>query len=336
MTASADRIGVVMGSETLPGPLLVEVARRAEALGYDTLWVGETWGHDAFSVLTRLAHHTSRVKLGSSVISIFSRSPGMLAQGIATLDEISEGRAILGLGPSSRNLVEGWHGVPFDRPISRIRELIPLLRLILSGERVDFEGEFYRMQGLRLAFRPPREQIPIYLAALSPRHLELTGELADGWLPTFFAPSRLEVLQTHIERGAATAGRGLDAITFAPWMLTCASGDPEAARTLARRHVAFFVAAYGDAYQKLVRRYGFEEEVDRLQELWKTDRKRLTSGVSDALLDAVAITGTPEACRERFGALRELGIELPAVQPPADAPFDVVIDTLEALAPLRA
>lgn len=325
----------MMASETLPGPLLIEVARRAEELGYDTLWVGETWGHDAFSVLTRLAHHTSRVQLGTCVISIFGRSPGMLAQGIATLDEISEGRAILGLGPSSRNLVEGWHGVPFDRPISRMRELVPLMRLILSGERVDFEGEFYRMRGLKLAFRPPRKKIPIYLAALSPRHLELTGELADGWLPTFFAPSRLASLRTHIERGAATAGRSLDTITFAPWMLTCASSNPEEARALARQHIAFFVAAYGDAYQKLVRRYGFEEEVDRLQELWKTDRKRLTSGVSDALLDAVAITGTPETCRERFGEMRELGIELPAVQPPAESPVRVVLETLEALAPRR-
>jgi len=323
----------MMGSETLPGPQLIEVARRAEAMGYDTLWVGETWGRDAFSVLTRLAHHTTRVKLGTSVVSIFSRGPGMLAQGITTVDEISEGRAILGLGPSSQNLVEGWHGVPFDRPIARIRELIPLLRLILSGERVDFEGEFYRMQGLRLAFPPVRDEIPIYLAALSPLHLQLTGEMADGWLPTFFAPSRLDGLKAHIEGGAAVAGRNLDAITFAPWMLTCASSDPEIARSLARQHIAFFVAAYGVAYQKLVRHYGFEEEVDRLQELWRTDRKQLTTGVSDALLDTVAITGTPETCRERFAELRELGIQAPVVQPPADAPFQVVIDTLEALAP---
>jgi len=322
-----------MGSETLPGPLLIEMAKRAESLGYEALWVGETWGRDAIAVLTRLAHHTSRVKLGSSVISIFARTPGMLAQGIATLDEISEGRAILGLGPSSRNLVEGWHGVPFDRPIARTRELIPLLRLILSGERVDFEGEFYRMQGLKLAFKPVRREIPIYLAALSPRHLELTGELADGWLPTFFAPSRLDQLGGYIERGAARGGRDTSAVTYAPWMLCCVSKDPEHARELARQHIAFFVAAYGDAYKKLVRRYGFEEEVEHLIKLWKTDRKRLTSGVSDALLDALAITGTADQCRERFALLHEAGIELPAVQTPAEAPIEVVMETLEALAP---
>ena len=333
MNSQSNRRGLMVASETLTGPKLLEVTRRAEELGYDALWIGETWGRDAFSVLTRLAHHTSRVKLGSSVISIFSRGPGMMAQSIATLDEISEGRAILGLGPSSRTLVESWHGVPFDRPISRIREILPLLRLILSGERVNFEGEFYQMQGLSLGFRPPRQEIPLYLASLSPNHLQLTGELADGWLPTFFAPSRAPKLQSHIERGAALAGRTLDAITFAPWMLTCAADDPETARTLARRHIAFFVAAYGDAYQKLIRRYGFEEEVDRLQELWKTDRKNLTAGVSDALLNAVAIAGTPETCRERFAELHEMGIEAPVVQPPADSPIEIVLGTLEALAP---
>lgn len=324
-----------MGSETLPGPLLIEMAQRSEELGYETLWVGETWGHDGIAVLTRLALATSRVKLGSSVISIFSRTPGMLAQSMATLDEISEGRAILGLGPSSRNLVEGWHGVPFDRPIARTRELIPLLRRILSGERVDHEGEFYRMQGLRLPFNPPRQEIPIYLGALSSRHLELTGEMADGWLPTFFAPEKLDDFRVDLARGAAKVGRSLDDVTFCPWMLTCAASDPEYARELAREHIAFFVAAYGDAYKKLVRRYGFDEEVERLLELWRTDRERLTEGVSDRLLDAVAITGTPAQCRERFMELYDLGIQMPALQTPARAPIEVVWETLDALAPAK-
>ena len=335
MASDVPRIGVVMGSETLPGPLLIEMAKRSEALGYEALWVGETWGHDGIAVLTRLALATSRVKLGSSVISIFSRTPGMLAQGIATLDEISGGRAILGLGPSSRNLVEGWHGVPFDRPIARTRELVPLLRRILSGERVDHEGEFYRMQGLRLPFRPARREVPIYLAALSPKHLALTGEVADGWLPTFFAPEKLDDFRVHMEQGAARAGRSLDAVTFSPWMLTCAASDPAVARGLAREHIAFFVAAYGDAYKKLVRHYGFDEEVDTLLELWKTDRANLGKGVSDRLLDAVAITGTAEQCRERFMGLHDLGVEMPALQMPARAPIEVVRETLEALAPAR-
>ncbi|MCP4907126.1 MAG: LLM class flavin-dependent oxidoreductase [bacterium] len=333
MAAERLRVGLVLGWDELPAETFVGLARRAEEQGYETLWVGETWARDAFSALTQIARGTSRIKLGTSVISIFSRTPGMIAQSVATLDEASGGRAILGLGPSSRTLVEGWHGVPFDRPISRMRELVPLLRRILSGERVDFEGEFYHMRGLSLGFEPPRGAIPIYLAALSPRHLELTGEIADGWLPTFFAPDRLDGFLTRLERGAARSGRALDAVDLAPWMLTCASRDPEHARSLARDHVAFFIAAYGDAYQKLVRRYGFEEEVERLVQLWKEDYKSVASGVSDALLDTLAITGTPEQCRERFAELYARGVDMPAVQMPARAPLEVVKETLDALAP---
>ncbi|MAG34092.1 MAG: LLM class flavin-dependent oxidoreductase [Deltaproteobacteria bacterium] len=333
MAAELNRIGVVLGWDAIPMNGFVAWAQRAEELGYETLWVGETWARDAFAVLAQIALGTSRIKLGTSVISIFSRTPGMLAQSAATLDEISGGRTILGLGPSSRTLVEGWHGVPFDRPIERMRELVPLLRKILSGERVDFEGEFYRMSGLSLGFDPPRHEIPIYLGSLSPLHLELTGELADGWLPTFFAPARLEGFIAHLARGAERAERTLGAVDLAPWMLTCASRDPAQARALAREHVAFFTAAYGDAYQKLVRRYGFEDEVDRLALLWKNDRTRLVSGVSDALLDTVAITGTPEQCRERFAELHARGLDLPAVLIPTRAPLEVVRETLEAIAP---
>jgi probable F420-dependent oxidoreductase len=332
MTDRLRRTGLVLAHELMSSSQRIELARRAETLGYEVLWVGETWVFDSLPILAELALNTSRVQLGTSVISIFSRTPGMLAQGIATLDDISQGRSILGLGPSSRTLVEGWHGVPFDRPIARMRELVPLLRQILSGERVSFEGTFYRMEGLKLP-RPPRRDIPIYLAALSRRHLELTGELADGWLPTFFAPDRLEEFRTHMRRGAASVGRELARVTLAPWILTCVSEDPEQARELARQHIGFFVAAYGDAYRKLVRRYGFDEEVDRLLELWQTDRKALTSGVSDALLNAIAITGTPAQCRERFEMLYDQGIDLPAVLVPSQAPMDVYLETLEALAP---
>lgn len=326
------RVGVVMSSEVFPPAVLAELGRDLEELGYDTLWVGETWSRDGFGVLTNLALHTSRVKLGTSVISIFSRTPGAIAQSIATLDEISGGRAILGLGPSSRNLVEGWHGVPFDRPIARMRELLPLLRRILSGERLDFEGEFYRMRGMQLPI-PVRADLPIYLAALSPHHLELTGELADGWLPTLFSWDQLPWFQGHIQRGAARAGRKPGDVTLAPWVLSCASKDAARARALARDHIAFFAAAYGDAYNKLVRRYGFDAEADRLIELWKSDRAHLATGVSDALLDAIAISGTPEQCRERFASLHAMGIDLPAVLPPFRAPIEVIRETVEALAP---
>ena len=335
MRDAHSRVALVMNGDDHPGRPLVELAQRAEELGYDTLWVGETWARDAFVVLTELALATSRIRLGTSVISLWSRTPGMLAQSIASLDEVSGGRAILGLGPSSRNLAEGWHGARFERPVAHMRELVPLLRRILSGERVDFEGEFYRMQGLRLPFPAPQGQVPIYFGAISERHLELTGELADGWLPTFFSETHFDTLRAPIERGAQRAGRSLDAVTLAPWVMACPLPDREQARSLARAHIAFFVAAYGDAYNALVRRYGFEEEALRLLELWQTDRSRLASGVSDALLDALAITGTPEQCRERFYALHDQGVDMPAVLPPSRSSLSELHTTIEAMAPGR-
>lgn len=333
MTPEETRCGFVLGADAMPRRTLIELAQRAEALGYEVLWVGETWGRDVFGVLAALAGATSRVKLGTAVVSAFSRTPGLLAQSIATLDETSDGRALLGLGPSSRTLVEGWHGMRFEHPIERIRELVPLLRRILAGERVDFEGRFFRMRGLRLPFEPPRREIPIYLAALSPRHLELTGELADGWLPTYVSRDHLDWFRGHLHAGAARSGRAPETIVEAPWILTCACDDPARARALARDHLAFYTTAYGDAYQKLVRRYGFVEEADRLNALWRNDRDRLASGVSDAMLAALSVTGTPTECREAFDGLRARGIALPGVLVPTRAPFDVVRGTLEALAP---
>jgi len=333
MQPEPNRTGFVLGADSMPRQRLIDLARHVEALGYEALWVGETWGRDAFGVLAQLAIHTTHVTLGTAVVSAFSRGPGLLAQSIATLDEISDGRAILGLGPSSRTLVEDWHGLHFERPIARIRELVPLLRRILAGERIDFEGEFFRMHGLRLPFEPLRREIPIYLAALSPRHLELAGEIANGWVPTYLSTRHLDWFREHLATGAARSGRSLDAIVQAPWLLTCAAEDPEHARSLARNHLAFYTTAYGDAYQKQARRYGFVEEADRLGELWRDDRENLASGVSDEMLDALSITGTPAECRDAFAALREKGVDLPAILVPTRAPFEIVRGTLEALAP---
>ena len=162
---------------------LIAVAQAADRLGYESFWTGESWGRDAFTVLTMLACHTERIGLGTGIVTVYSRTPGLIAQSIASLDQISGGRAILGLGSSGRIVVEDWHGVKFDHPVGRTAEYIDIIRMALSGERVNYEGSFYELKRFRMGVRPVQERIPIYVASLGRRNLELTGRAADGWLP---------------------------------------------------------------------------------------------------------------------------------------------------------
>src|SRR5215475_11231949 len=159
------RIGLTLPrTEDLPRQEIVEVVRQAEDLGYDSVWVGESWGRDGFTWLTQLACHTSRIKLATGITTVYSRSPALIAQTVASLDEISSGRVILGLGTSGPIVIENWHGLPFNRPLRRTREYIEIIRLILSGERVNYQGEIFQLKGFRLPFAPVRPKIPIYVA----------------------------------------------------------------------------------------------------------------------------------------------------------------------------
>ncbi|MEZ4547320.1 MAG: LLM class flavin-dependent oxidoreductase [Thermodesulfobacteriota bacterium] len=165
-----------------PGEL-VEFARLAEGLGYHSIWVPEMWGRDAFSILGLLAANTTRIKLATGIVPVFSRAPSVIAQTIATLDEISGGRMILGLGTSGPAVIENWHGMKFKKPLQRTREYVEIIRMILSGGKVDYDGEIFKLKGFRLQFSPPRPDIPILVAAIGPKNIRLTGEVADGWIP---------------------------------------------------------------------------------------------------------------------------------------------------------
>ena len=163
---------------------IIALARRADELGYDSLWVGESWGRDVFTVLTMMACHTGRIRLGTGIVTVFSRTPALVAQSIASLDVASQGRAVLGLGTSGRIVIEEWHGVKYDRPVERTREYIDIVRMALAGQRVDYQGSLFQLSRFRLTFSPVQERIPIYVASLGPRNLALTG----SW-PTAGSPS---------------------------------------------------------------------------------------------------------------------------------------------------
>src|ERR671919_1871267 len=218
------RIGLTLPrSEDLPRQEIVEVVQHAEALGYDSVWVGESGGRDGFTWLTQLACHTSRIKLATGITPVYSRSPALIAQTVAALDEISAGRVILGLGTSGPIVIENWHGLPFQRPLRRTREYIEIIRLVLSGERVNYQGEIFQLKGFRLPFTPPRPAVPIYVASLGPLNLRLTGELADGWLPIYLDAGYLPKFQRELALGAQKAGRALTAVDVAPYILACVS-----------------------------------------------------------------------------------------------------------------
>jgi coenzyme F420-dependent oxidoreductase len=328
------RIGLTLPrSEDLPRQEIVDIVQQAESLGYDSVWVGESWGRDGFTWLTQLACHTARIKLATGITTVYSRSPALIAQTVASLDEIAAGRVILGLGTSGPIVIENWHGVPFDRPLRRTREYIEIIRLILSGERVNYQGEIFQLKGFRLPFMPVRPTVPIYVASLGPQNLRLTGELADGWLPIYLDANHLPDFQRDLERGAKQAGRALNAIDVAPYILSCVSEDVEAARRLVKAHLAYYIGGMGTFYADLIARYGFADDVGRVREAWShRDRQAAASHVTDDMVAHMAICGSPREGRAQLEAYRAAGITLPIVSFAHGASRDMVQQTLEGLA----
>lgn len=290
------------------------IAQRAEALGYESLWVAEAWGTDAISILGAVAAATQRVQLGTAIINVFSRTPALIAQTAATLDALSGGRFVLGLGTSGHQVVHGWHGIPFERPVLRTREVIEIVRTVLQRKPLRHEGDvFHLAQGLKLMMHPLKSEVPIYLATLTPAGLRLTGELADGWMPTMFAPEHLDVFRPELEEGARRGGRDLARLSIAPLVPVAIADDLRAGREAVRPWAALYVGGMGSRernyYNQTVMRYGFTAEARRVQDLFLAGQKiEAAAALSDTLLDAVAITGPPAKIKERLDAYRAAGV----------------------------
>ncbi len=316
---------------------VIASAKLADELGYDTMWVGESWGWDVFTTLTMIACHTSRIRLGTGIATVFSRSPAMTAQSIASLDVISGGRATLGLGTSGRIVIEDWHGVEYSKPLERTREYVNIIRLILSGQRVDFQGKMFNLARFRLPFYPVQENIPIYIASLGPKNLALTGELADGWLPTWPHVGHLLDMFRVVEKGAATAHRSPADIDVAPSILCYVSRNREEeaeARRLLSGHIAYYVGGMGTYYYDLFTRYGYGEEATLIRQAWLSgDRGGAMALVSQDMLDNITITGDEDTCREKLSRYRDNGATSPVIGCPHGCNTDIVLRTIRALAP---
>jgi F420-dependent oxidoreductase-like protein len=294
---------------------LFPLVEEAERLGFDSVWVAEAWGTDAVSVLGWLAGRTERIKLGSAIMQIPGRTPANTAMTAATLDLLSGGRFLLGLGTSGPQVVEGWHGQPWGKPLGKTREYVEIVRTALRRDVVAHEGEHYRIpwdgQGatglgkpLKLMLRPLRAEIPIYLAALGPKNVALAAEIADGWLPIFVAPERFG---DAFGPSLAAAPPGFEIAATASVFV---GDDVAALRDALRPHVALYVGGMGakgrNFYNRLVRRYGWEEEAERIQELYLAGKQReAIAAVPDELVDAVSLVGPKERIAERLEAWRE-------------------------------
>jgi len=313
---------------------LIEIARLAEELGYNSIWVPEMWGRDAFSLLTLLALNTKTVKLGTGIVSVFSRTPALIAQTIATLDEISEGRMILGLGTSGPIVIKDWHGLDFEKPLQRTREYVEIIRIILNGERVNYEGEIFKLKNFRLQFTPIRNNIPIYIASLGPKNVRLTGELAVGWIPFLVPLEFLRDARKELESGAKAKGRDLDQIMVCPYIPACISRDVDSSKRVVQEHIAYYLGGMGAFYYEMISRYGFQDEANLIVEAWKRGSKnQAVQGVSDTMLNSIAIVGTKDEGKKKLKEYIQAGADLPILIFPPKSSRDMVKETIRELAP---
>ncbi|HKF38859.1 MAG TPA: LLM class F420-dependent oxidoreductase [Ktedonobacteraceae bacterium] len=297
------------GAGAIDGVALVQ---EAERLGYDSVWTAEAYGSDAVTPLTWVGALTSKIKLGTAILQMPARTPAMTAMTAATLDLLSGGRVLLGLGLSGPQVVEGWHGQPYGKPLVRTREYIEIVRRIWARETpLDYQGEEYQIpikggtglgKPLKLITHPLRSRIPIYLAAIGPKNIELAGELADGWLPIFFSPLREAAYLAPLEAGLAKR-QGPEAFDIAPSVTVVLGSDTQACRNLVKPALALYIGGMGargkNFYNDLARRYGYEAAADQIQDLYLAGRKNeAIAAVPDALVDEVALCGPKERIAE--------------------------------------
>src|SRR5438309_2425037 len=305
----------------------LEMTREAEALGYDSVWSAEAYGSDAATVLAWLAAQTSKIKLGSAIFQMPGRSPGLTAMTAATIDQLSGGRMLLGIGSSGPQVAEGWHGQRFAKQLQRTREYVAVVRMALARERVEFHGDTLELplpdgpgKALKLTIAPVQERIPIYLAAIGPKNTALAGEIADGWIPTLFSPEHVGESRALLAEGAARVGRSLAGFDVAPTVNVLITDDVERGRDAMRPLLALYVGGMGSRaqnfYNQLMVRYGFEAAAREVQDLYLEGRREeAMAALPDALIDSVCLCGPAEHVRDRLAVYREAGVGTLGVMP---------------------
>jgi len=313
------RISYSLGS-ILTVQQILNCANTLSKYSPDSVWIPETWGMENFSMLSSLSQKITTAKIGSSIINIYSRSPAVIAMGAATIDTISNGRLILGLGTSSTPIVEHFHGYKFKNSILRMKEYVEIIRLIMSGKQIDFNGKIFSLKNFSLLIKPPRQNIPIYLAAVNQNMVNLCWEIADG---VIFYLRPISELQNTI-----SAKQSKKVIDVACQIITCVSNDAEKAIIRAKTTLAFYISV-GKIYRDFLSKNGFSNEVKNIyEEYQKTGFKSNYELVTDSMLDSLTICGTPDNCLKQLKKFQQAGVDLPIIQ---FNPIDSVAESFQLL-----
>ncbi|MFZ0887153.1 MAG: LLM class flavin-dependent oxidoreductase [Candidatus Binataceae bacterium] len=296
--------------------VLIERAKLAEQAEVHSMWVAEAWGRDAFTTLTLLAEHTRKIQLATSIVNIYSRTPAALAQHFATLDELSGGRMIIGLGTSGPQVIEHFHGIPFNPPLTRLREVVDIINLLMAGQPLNYPGKLFKLaRGFTLRFEPVRNHIPIFIASMNKRSVEFTAQKADGWMPVMIPMSALKKTIGEFRDVAAKAGRDPRSVAVKSAGAVHVTRDPDRARAAHAGTTAFYAARMGTFYGEQLTRFGFGNDVKKIRDAWAAGgAKAGAEAVSPKLTNELAYSGDLRGAIERLKAQEEAGVDLHQVE----------------------
>jgi probable F420-dependent oxidoreductase len=313
------RIGIAVSGSPNPAEI-IDLVVLAERLGYESAWVAEGHGGDQFAILAACAMRTSRILLGTSISSVFVRTAPTIAMAASTIADLSGGRFILGLGSSHKAQVEPEHGAVYGKPLTRTRETVAIVRELIREGRVSYQGETIRIENFDLWYTPRHREIPVYLSAVFQKGIALCGEVADGIILTRSTLRTAAQVRTHLAEGASKAGRAANEIEVTT-LLPASVGDTRGAALAALRPGIAFYCGFFPRYNRMMAEHGFAAEAGAIAEAWaRGDREAAEDAVSDQMIDATTVSGTPEQCRARIQEYRQSGIDLPIISPFARGP----------------
>jgi probable F420-dependent oxidoreductase len=308
------RIGIAISGGPNPAEI-IDLVILAESLGYESAWVAEGHGGDQFAILAACAARTSRIRLGTSISSVFVRTAPTIAMAASTIADLSGGRFILGLGSSHKAQVEPEHGVVYSKPLTRTRETVAFVRNLISVGQAGYAGETIRIRNFDLWYTPRQREVPVYLSAVFQKGIALCGEIADGIILTRSTLDTASRVRTHLADGAGKAGRDPDRIEVTTLLPTSVGETPTAALAALRPGIAFYCGFF-PRYNRMMAEHGFVAEAAAIAEAWsRGDHAAAETAVSDAMIDATSVSGTQEQCRARLEAYRQSGMDVPIISP---------------------